>query len=79
LKPYLGKSPEELSFRLGEKILIEQYSLVNSQEGYGGSDQDGLLIGKFDGSSAVWLCGSIGASRRGWFPASSVKVEEHFV
>jgi len=34
-----------------------------------------IIVEKEDGPE--WLYGSIGATRRGWFPSDLVKVEEH--
>jgi hypothetical protein len=55
IKAFNGEKEQDLTFKNGEKILIES---------------------KIKGSS--WFFGSIG-NRKGWFPASHVRVEEHFI
>eukprot|EP00347_Sterkiella_histriomuscorum_P016470 403353057 len=55
IQQFVGEKEQDLSFKIGEKILIEQ---------------------KIKGS--IWMYGSIGA-RKGWFPQTHVKIEEHFL
>ncbi len=39
-----------------------------------------ILIEKTSGNEKEgWLYGSIGATRKGWFPANLVKIEEHII
>jgi hypothetical protein len=39
-----------------------------------------ILIEKTSGNEKEgWIYGSIGATRKGWFPANLVKIEEHII
>ena len=63
--------PEEfLSFKAGEKILIENRQVQVQDESGGGRQPDVVEV--------EWAFGSIGGQRRGWFPIKPfTRIEEH--